>query len=73
MGQGSIKVFNYTGKELGLIDYVTSRIWLRLKYVVVKEMDPVLKFPKSLKVNEGNDEVVYALLRKKVRRRNFNG
>ena len=73
MGQGSIKVFNSTGKELGLIDYVTSRIWLILKYVVVKEMDPVLKFPKSLKVNEGNDEVVYALLRKKVRRRNFNG
>lgn len=72
MRKGSIKVFDSIGQELCWVDYVTARIWLRLKYVVVKEGDPALRFPKSLIVNEGKDEVVYALLRKKYKRRNPN-
>lgn len=68
MRKGSIKVYDSNGRELCWVDYVTARIWLRLKYVVVKEGDPALRFPRSLIVKDGNDEVVYALMRKKYKK-----
>ena len=72
MRKGSIKVFDSTGRELCWVDYVTARIWIRLNYVVIKEGDPALRFPRSLMVKKDSDEVVYALLRKKYKRRNPN-
>lgn len=72
MGRGSIKVFNSSDERIGSVDYVTARIWLRLKYVSIKEMDPVLNYPVSLIVTKGVDEVVESLLFKNMKRRNPN-
>lgn len=72
MGRGSIKVFNSADERIGSVDYVTARIWLRLKYVSIKEMDPVLNYPESLIVTKGFDDVVKSLLFRNVKRRNPN-